>query len=151
MCAILGSIFYEVYNKEFEYDDPNKRIMLQGMVYLLENMGLNIGDYSFSWDKHGPYSLRLDGDSKYCIDGSEKEKVIFSERASKCFGKLREVIQKNNTGCEIEDWVEYVASVHYLYHVKHIGENKVFGKISITKECFNTVDKVVKEMGFFKV
>ena len=138
---ILGEIYHEIYNDVFTYEYLDKRIMLQKAVYLLENMGLNIGDYSFSWDKYGPYSLRLDGDSKYCINNDSKyEKIMFSERARKCFNKLKGIIQGNKTGYKTKDWVECIASVHYLYYVNHINKEKILKNLPNIKSHLSITD-----------
>ena len=72
------------------------RIKLQKAVYVLENMGVHVGDYSFSWNKYGPYSLALDSDAQNCSDIEEQE-VVFSSFAEEKFGKIRYYIEKKTT------------------------------------------------------
>lgn len=54
MCEVLKEIYRKVYNEPFVYDNLDSRIKLQKAVYLLENMGVDVGDYSFSWNKYIP-------------------------------------------------------------------------------------------------
>ena len=46
---VLAAVFEKVYGIKFDAKNPNHRDMLQSAVYLLECMGLNVGDYGFSW------------------------------------------------------------------------------------------------------
>lgn len=66
MCDVLKEIYRKVYNETFIYGKLDHRIKLQKAVYILENMGVHVGDYSFSWNKYGPYSLGLDSDAQKC-------------------------------------------------------------------------------------
>ena len=59
----LKAIYEKIYSSSFTYEDFENRKKLQKAVYLLENMGVAVGDYSFSWDSYGPYSLSLDDEA----------------------------------------------------------------------------------------
>lgn len=48
MCDVLKEIYRKVYDESFNYCEVDDRIKLQKVVYLLENMGVQVGDYSFS-------------------------------------------------------------------------------------------------------
>lgn len=49
MSYILKEIYKSIYSEKFIYENLNHRIKLQNVIYLLENMGINVGDYSFVW------------------------------------------------------------------------------------------------------
>lgn len=49
MCDVLKEVYRRIYDKPFNYNELDDRIRLQCIVYILENMGINVGDYSFSW------------------------------------------------------------------------------------------------------
>ena len=84
MCEVLKEIYRKVYNEPFVYDNLDSRIKLQKAVYLLENMGVDVGDYSFSWNKYGPYSLGLDSDARNC-SMKDEQKISFSSTAEHGF------------------------------------------------------------------
>lgn len=56
---LLKAIFKEIYNKDFDYNDLDDRRLMQSTVYLLTDLGLNIGKYDFTWHSI-PYSISLD-------------------------------------------------------------------------------------------
>ena len=127
MCDVLKEIYKKIYNEDFNYGELKHRIKLQKAVYVLENMGVHVGDYSFSWDKYGPYSLRLDSDAKKC--SLIKEQVVaFSQVAENAFAKMRDYInQCISYSCH--EWMECIASLHYLSNVWRIEEDSVIAHL----------------------
>ena len=115
MCEVLKELYRKVYNEPFVYDKLDNRIKLQKAVYLLENMGVDVGDYSFSWNKYGPYSLGLDSDAQNCSTKDERE-VSFSPAAEHGFKKLRQYINEQ-IEYECAQWMECIASLHFLKNI----------------------------------
>ena len=115
MCDVLKEIYRKVYDEAFIYGELDHRIKLQKAVYILENMGVHVGDYSFSWNKYGPYSLGLDSDAQKCNTKAEQE-VVFSEMAETGFQKIKEYIKEQLTYTCVQ-WMECIASLHYLKNV----------------------------------
>lgn len=115
MCEVLKELYRKVYDEPFCYDDFNKRIKLQKAVYLLENMGVYVGDYSFTWNTYGPYSLELDSDAYNCNVTVEQE-VGFSEKAEKGLAKIRSYAEQD-VAYPCHYWMECIASILYLKNV----------------------------------
>ena len=144
MCVALKEIYREIYQEPFDYEIFNNRIKLQKAVYLLENMGVSIGDYSFSWDKFGPYSLSLDYEAQKLPRIPEKQ-FSFSDFAMSCFGKIKEYISANNE-YECADWMECIASLHYLKSVFKITENKLVEKLQEKKPRLSKTNANLKAL-----
>ena len=129
MCDILREVYRSVYNESFEFAELDKRIKLQKAVYLLENMGVSVGDYSFSWNKYGPYSIALDVDAQKCdANKTEEIEVEFSDIAKKGIDIIRGYLeQKGRYSCA--EWVECIASLHYLSNVWRYDKMSLLEKL----------------------
>lgn len=135
MCILLKEIYREVYGETFSYSSLEARIKMEKAVYFLENMGLFVGDYSFSWDKYGPYSLALDCDAQYC-DSMAPQTVEFSSTAKSLFAKVRSFMSRENQYPDYR-WVECIASLHYLKYVYHFPEEKLLDELKSRKDYLN--------------
>ena len=145
MCDILKEIFKETNYDDFNYGRLDDRIALQKTVYLLMNMGVNVGDYSFEWGKYGPYSLALDVDAFKCSQSAFREGIAFSEVTSKKIEKIVEYIKEGQEKYSIytrTNWLESIASLHYLKYVLHIKESEqvVLDALQERKEHLNSND-----------
>lgn len=127
MNSSLKVIFERVYGSPFTYEDFEDRKKLQKAVYLLENMGVAVGDYSFSWDSYGPYSLSLDCEASQ-LDESKSQEFSFSSFAEDAFNRLKEIVE-TNTKYDVSSWMECIASVHYLKNVFRIQEDEVIAEL----------------------
>lgn len=135
MCDVLKEIYRKIYDEPFVYDQLDSRIKLQKAVYLLENMGVHVGDYSFSWNKYGPYSLGLDSDAQNCSNKEEKV-VIFSPFAEKSFEKIKNFV-KQQFGYDSVQWVECITSLHYLKNVFRYKESELIQELQKRKPYLN--------------
>lgn len=118
---ILISLYKKVFEEEFNYDDFKSRMKMQNCIYLLEELGINVGDYEFTWYKDCPYSYRLQEDMCY-IKNLSVEKLIFSDLAVSGIKRIKTMIAI----CRTPDfeyleaqWIKCLASLHYL--------NRIFG------------------------
>lgn len=136
MCRVLKEIYQNVYEEDFDYQDFDKRVKLQKAVYLLENMGLNVGDYSFTWALYGPYSLRLDGDALQSMTYNLNPDIVFSDYALKCFSRLKTILQKRESYDE-RNWMECIASIHFLKNISHYDKEKLFQVLTDKKPHLN--------------
>lgn len=127
MNSSLKAIYERVYGSPFTYGDFENRKKLQKAVYLLENMGVDVGDYSFSWDSYGPYSLNLDCEASQLDEGIQQE-FSFSSFAEDAFNRLRKIAEAN-TKYDISSWMECIASMHYLKNVFRIQEDNVISEL----------------------
>ena len=123
----LKAVYERVYGSSFSYGDFENRKKLQKAVYLLENMGVTVGDYSFSWDTYGPYSLSLDCQASQLSEGNAPE-FSFSKFAEDRFKRLKDITERS-TKYDLSSWMECVASLHYLKNVLRFKENDVISEL----------------------
>lgn len=108
----LKPIYFMTYEEEFTYESFEKRMEMQKAVYLLQEMGVSVGDYDFMWYKHGPYSQNLQEDM-YQANSQERAEVQFSTDTLKCINKLHDLLNEE-VAYSISQWAECLASLHYL-------------------------------------
>lgn len=106
---LIKPIYQQVFNKEFEYKNFDDRLKMQKLIYLLQELGIGVGDYRFSWYKHGPYSQNLLDDS-YISSGG---RVTFTPEAEQIVFELAEILN-NSVSYEAVDWIECLGSLRYL-------------------------------------
>lgn len=110
----LIPVYKTLYEKDFSYSSFNERMEMQRAVYLLQNMGMPIGEYGFRWYLHGPYSQTLQDDMHY-ESGRNCTEPMLSKEYTGCISRLHDVIHSNENGTyTITQWVECLASLHYL-------------------------------------
>ena len=148
MCEVLKEMYRKVYNEPFVYNDLDNRINLQKAVYLLENMGVDVGDYSFSWNKYGPYSLGLDSDARNCSMKDEQE-ISFSSAAEHGFEKLREYINEQ-MGYNCTRWMECIASLHFLKNIYRFKENHLISELEKRKPYLSNMKANEKALSIAK-
>lgn len=127
MCDILKELYREVFGDEFRFD-LDYRIKLQKMVYIMENLGVHIGDYGFVWADFGPYSIALDDDAYRCYISPSIDGVKFSEWAKMGMEIVKQIIGEGKEYDE-KEWLERVASLHYLKYVFKCHGNMVEKKL----------------------
>lgn len=110
----LLPVFKELYGNDFNYSDFNDRMEMQKAIYLLQDMGVPVGDYGFRWYLHGPYSQALQ-DDMYYENGRTRTDVILSQEYSDSIAHLREIFHSPKRGnYSTSEWVECLASLRYL-------------------------------------
>lgn len=99
--------------------DDRKRV--QKAVYLVQEAGLGLG-YSYGWYLYGPYSTQLTSDY-YALDaerrslGAEAPKYKLVASAKSSVDRVRplmEVPTSIGDQLTLEDWLELLASYHFL-------------------------------------
>lgn len=110
---LLKPVFKRIFNRDFRPDVFEDRMEMQKAVYLLQNMGISVGDYRFMWYKHGPYSQTLQNDilNLYGVDDID---INFSADAKKEIDTLKSVIFKEGLEYNESQWVECLGSLHYI-------------------------------------
>lgn len=110
----LLPIYKTLYDCEFSYENFNQRLEMQKAVYLLQEIGVPIGDYGFRWYLHGPYSQDLQDDMHYASEISCDTLSISKEYSDKIL-QIYELIHSSERGSyHIYEWVECLASLHFL-------------------------------------
>ena len=148
MCDVLKEIYRKVYDESFDYNELSHRIKLQKEVYILENMGIYVGNYSFSWNKYGPYSLGLDSDAQKCSSLKEHD-IVFSDLAEKAFEKIREYI-KERTSYDCVSWMECIASLHFLKNVLRYSDDVLIEELQKRKPYLSDLMSNQKAMLIMK-
>lgn len=110
----LLPLYKALYEREFSYSDFEQRMEMQKAIYLLQDMGVPVGDYGFRWYRHGPYSQSLQ-DDMYYEDGHPSSRLLLTKEHADSVEHLHNVIHSiENRVYSICNWVECLASIHYL-------------------------------------
>lgn len=136
---ILGGLLHRVNNydpKTFEVEF-DERLVLQKTIYLMQEFGLYIG-YNFRWYIRGPYSPELTRDAFAIMQKYDELPVIRFTGAEneKKFENFIQFIAYNKSN---EDWLESIASIHFLRKYSHIKDrntiyNRIKGKMPTLKK-----------------
>lgn len=110
---LLKPVFKSIFNKNFEPKNFEDRLEMQKTVYLLQNMGISVGDYKFMWYKHGPYSQTLQNDILN-LRNTEEINIEFSTDAKKEIKALQKAIFKKGIKYDTSQWVECLGSLQYI-------------------------------------
>ena len=124
--SYIKSLYRDIYGEEFDYSDFGKRMKMQKCIYLAEQFGINVGEYAFSWYKHGPYSQRLQ-DDMYEESGKATSQLYYSEFAINVINRLKQLVKKakmESFGYTEEQWMECLASIHYLNRIFNGNKQK---------------------------
>lgn len=115
----LPQFYQKLYNEPFDYSDFSKRLKMQKGIYLLQEMGVPVGDYRFSWYKHGPYSQALLDDMHSAnVSESAAYQIRFSSDTESAIKHLAAtLIVPNGVAYSSEQWAECLGSLHYLSKV----------------------------------
>lgn len=110
----LLPVYKILYERDFSYSEFEQRMEMQKAVYLLQDMGVPVGDYGFRWYRHGPYSQNLQDDMHY-ESGRICATLTLSKEYAESIDRLRDVIHSKKKGnYSVSHWVECLASLHYL-------------------------------------
>lgn len=109
----LKTLYARIYHEDFSYAESEKRMKMQMVIYLLQEMGASIGDYSFFWYKHGLYSQDLQ-DTMYAIKNMSDENIVkFSMDMEKDITRVEKALAETGLYSQSQ-WAECMASVYYL-------------------------------------
>jgi uncharacterized protein YwgA len=122
------------------------RLSLQKRIYLIQLSGVDFG-YRYNWYLRGPYCPALTRDAfllKDEVEGEEKEYTTY-ELTDSAIEKIH-AVQKiwdlpGGLGVSPEDWLELLASLHYLKHVAYwpgnnVAKERIFQKLVEAKPHF---------------
>lgn len=126
--SILKSLYFRIMNEEFDYGVFKSRLKLQKLIYLLEEMGISLGGYGFSWYKHGPYSQSLQEDA-YCSQSYTSTGIQFNTHVETSIETLKNIINEPVSGYDTADWLETLASIRYLKKVYSYNDAKVIEEL----------------------
>jgi hypothetical protein len=108
-----------------QMDDFNNRLKYQKLIYLAQNVGINIG-YGYSWYVRGPYSPLL----TRTLYNIKEDPTLFEKGNTIKFKKEDEIVERLNKlrkvlGPKFDDpiYLEVLASLQYLHSTLSPNEN----------------------------
>lgn len=110
---LLKTVYKSIYCNDFNPTSFEARMQMQKSIYLLQELGVSIGDYNFKWYKHGPYSQGLQNDILE-ISEAEEVPVQYSVDAQVVIDSLKEAIDQDNIKYGKCEWAECLGSLHYI-------------------------------------
>lgn len=115
------------------------RLKLQKTIYLMQAFDLYLG-YNFTWYIRGPYCTELTKDGYALIPVCDSVSIgqFKDPDAQRRFSIFKKFIEGHEND---PDWLEIVASIHFLRHVyPNIPKEKVL-QIVKDKQDYFTIDK----------
>ena len=111
----LLPVYKTLYERDFSYSNFDQRMEMQKAIYLLQDMGVPVGDYGFRWYLHGPYSQSLQDDMHY-ESVRTCAKLTLSKEYAESIDRLHDIVHSDKRkNYSISHWVECLASLHYLH------------------------------------
>ena len=126
---IALQLFLDQLDVSSEIDSLEDRVRVQKAVYLGQLSGVDLG-YRFSWYLRGPYCSKLTKDYYEVEDAINAGEVDYKEMVLK--PSIREKLaavspllkKPESIQLESENWLELVASYHYLRKVRGISKSE---------------------------
>lgn len=110
---LLKPVFKSIFDRDFQPNVFEDRLEMQKTVYLLQNMGISVGDYKFMWYKHGPYSQTLQNDILN-LQSVGDINIDFSADAKREIRTLKNAVFKEGLEYNLSQWVECLGSLQYI-------------------------------------
>ena len=136
---LLKPVFKKIFDKDFDAYSFEDRLEMQKSIYLLQDMGISVGDYRFMWYKHGPYSQTLQNDILN-IKNTSDVYIKFSADAEKVIAALKAVIFKKDINYNPSQWIECLGSLKYIKDnilPSTFGDEKVLEELRKRKPHLN--------------
>ncbi len=116
VCTLVKVVEY-LAGKKLDLTEFPERLFLQKAVYLAQLAHVNLG-YRFSWYRHGPYSSDLAKTGFQYMENRQYYNELVGEYVLTQVGQARldkiRALADHNPGMELPQWMELLASIHYL-------------------------------------
>ena len=143
---LLKLILDEIGFENIKIDNFVNRKILQKKIYLLQLTGIDLG-YRYNWYLYGPYCPALASDTFSLRDEIEYDKEFddyqLNSKTLDKLGTLGKIVNlPDNLTTNESEWLELLASIHYLKHIAYWpGKNnpefdKIFEKLGQSKPHF---------------
>ena len=124
---IVLKLVLDAVDQALELENFEQRLTIQKKVYLTQLTGLDLA-YRFGWYLHGPYSRELTSDAfraKERIDDGEDDykRETLAPFAKKLTKRAKTIWANKPDGIDEDDWLELLASLHFLKHIAYMGKN----------------------------
>lgn len=109
--------------KDLKLKSFSARLNVQKRIYLVQVLGYDLG-YRFGWYLHGPYCSGLTQDAFALRDevqsgDTDAEGFVLSDSVKKMIGMATELWRVPDSETKQDDWLELLASLHYLKAVAY--------------------------------
>lgn len=131
--TIITAVFDNVFGRTTRFTEFEDRLEIQKIVYILNELGVSCGDYSFRWYKHGPYSQLLQN-TLLRDDCEDISQVEFSDAGEKALTKVKEMIKVDHDGYDDSEWLEALGSLLYLRKRSNESKETVIEDLESRKE-----------------
>ena len=143
---LLKLILDDISLGELSLDKFSQRLELQKKIYLIQLTSMNLG-YRYNWYLRGPYAPSVTEDAfllKEDIKSNEEDykEYHLSDSAKEKVEKAKQIwALESEESIGAVEWVELLASLHYLKHIaywpiKPVTKEHIFDKIEKTKPAF---------------
>lgn len=98
-------------------DDFEDRVYAQKAIYLVQLFGMDLG-YRYAWDVRGPYCRELAQDLDVVFENGLNARYSLSSKGlarAKC---VVDLIDKTPDQLDKVHWLELLASLHFLRHIR---------------------------------
>jgi uncharacterized protein YwgA len=105
----------------YSIDDLEARVYTQKSVYLMQVLGIDLR-FRFSWYLRGPFSRSL-SQAVYQIDEAvieRAEELSLRPEVIPVTDKVTEIVEQKPGDLTPAQWLELVASIHYLIHISKV-------------------------------
>ncbi len=150
---LLKLVLDEIGLGDLKLDSFSDRLRIQKKIYLTQIAGLDMG-YRYNWYIRGPYCPSLTQNAFLLKDEitdkeREDEEYTLTETAKNYIGKANEIW---SLPLDVEatepDWIELLASLHYLANIaywpnKVVTQKKVATELKKAKPHFNGKDTLI--------
>lgn len=150
---VLGGLLHRIgnYHSKSFATDFSERLILQKTIYLMQTFDLFIG-YHFNWYLKGPYCPQLAKDA-YDLSNTYEELPEITFVGASAENRFQKFMSFINGHFIDTDWLEAIASIHYLYHRGTAkDQDLIFNTIknkmpALKKSDFNSYWKILNENG----
>jgi uncharacterized protein YwgA len=142
--AVLLKLFSDFTGRRLDTKQTDDKIILQKIVFILNELGAIVGDYRFSWEKCGPFSQSLHNDISLITDADSSLSGSFSETVQQTIMFVKEILDKaeqNNYSLRL--WAEAITSL--LFFKKYMYPSYSWGEASREIISLNNIfdDKIL--------
>ena len=132
----LLPVYQALFGGKFDYYDFDNRMQMQKAVYLLQDLGVPVGDYGFRWYRHGPYCQELLDDmyDERHRDPEDVKDISGYQAELDCLKKVIDSADRGNY--TVGEWMECLGSMRYLQKrvlKSHAGKDEVLDKLTEKK------------------
>lgn len=151
---VVLKLFIEELGIPFDIDQVDGRLIVQKAIYLGQLSGIDLG-YRYGWYIHGPYCSDLTKDY-YALDrclkagANDAANSKFTDDVNSLIAPIKNVLQPA-PGVQLKDWLELLASYHFLRSVRGMSDEDAKKTIQQQKShlalCLDIGVKALQESG----